>query len=69
MQNAQKKYETVIKQITAVRANNNKNWMAILQLAFKYAPEKAEKIMSQITECDKKISVLTKSLYNKEKKI
>jgi hypothetical protein len=53
---------TIIEKITEIRAKNNRNWMAILKLAFKYAPEEATKIMNDITGCDAEINQLTKKL-------
>jgi len=36
--------------------------MKILQLAFKYAPEEAKKIMRNVTDCDAEINKLMKNL-------
>ena len=57
-----KKYSSTINQIQKIRAKNNKNWMNILKLAFKFAPKQASKIMNQINSDDKKISKLLKKL-------
>ena len=35
-----KDYGKIIDQIEKVRSKNNKNWMDILRLAYKYAPER-----------------------------
>ena len=51
-----------IDQITTIRAKNNLNWMNILKLAFKYAPDEAKKIMKDVADCDHKINKLTKEL-------
>ena len=55
-------YQIIIKQIEKIRSKNNKNWMDILRLAFKFAPEQATKIMKQINSHDKKISKLLNKL-------
>ena len=57
-----KRYSLIINQIQKIRAKNNKNWMNILKLAFKFAPRHASKIMNQINSDDKKISKLLKKL-------
>jgi len=55
----------IINQITMIRAKNNLNWMAILKLAFKYAPEETRAVMSDITNCDMQISGLSKKIAEK----
>ena len=52
----------IIDKVGGIRAKNNKNWMNILKLAFKFAPRHASKIMNQINSDDKKISKLLKKL-------
>jgi len=52
----------IIDQISKIREKNNRNWMNILKLAFKYAPEQAKNIMKDITDCDKQINELMKGL-------
>jgi hypothetical protein len=61
-------YNKLINQIQAVRARNNKNWMALLRLAFAHAPEEAAVIMKKITNNDAKINTLSAQLgdYYKE---
>ena len=39
-----------------IRKKNNTNWMNLLRLAFKYAPNEANKIIKKINADDKKIS-------------
>ena len=46
----------IIKQIEKIRAKNNVNWMNILRLAMKYAPEETKKILKKINNYDNKIS-------------
>lgn len=45
----------IIKKITSIRTRNNKQWMAILALAFKARPRQAGKIMNSITENDRAV--------------
>ena len=54
--------EEILNKIQEVRAVNNKNWMAILKLAFKYAPKESKSIMKNISDCDKEINKLTEEL-------
>ena len=56
------KYIKVINQIEQVRKKNNKNWMDILRVAFKYAPKEAANILSKIYKDDRRISKLAKKL-------
>ena len=48
----------IIKDIQNVRSKNNKYWMDVLRLAFKFAPKEASVIMKKINLNDKKISKL-----------
>ncbi len=54
--------EYLIDKIQEIRSRNNKNWMNLLRLAFKYAPQEAAKIMQSISECDTEINKLSKQL-------
>lgn len=54
--------ESLINQIQEIRTKNNRNWMNMLRLAFKYAPQEAKEIMQNITECDAQINKLSKKL-------
>ena len=54
--------DKIINEIQKIRSKNNKHWMNLMRLAFKYAPKEASKIMHNITKLDKKISSLTKNL-------
>jgi len=60
------KSNNIIQKISEIRAKNNKNWMAILQLAFDLAPKRTGKIMKEIAECDQEITKLTKKLTELE---
>jgi len=59
------KYSKVIDQIEKVRTKNNKNWMDILRLAYRYSPKEAASILREIYREDKKISSLAKKLTSK----
>ena len=56
--------ETIIDQIEKIRAENNKNWMNLLRIALKYAPEEAKETFNKITNCDVKINKLMKEINN-----
>jgi len=58
----QNKPINIIDEIEKIRSENNKNWMNLLRLAKKYAPEEAKEIFNKIIECDMKISRLMKEL-------
>ena len=60
-----KKNKKIINKIEIIRSKNNKNWMDLLRLAFKYAPKEAKKILKKINQHDKKIS----NLFNEISKI
>ena len=51
-----KKNKLIIKQIENTRKKNNKYWMKLLEIAFRYAPQESKKVMRQININDKKIS-------------
>ena len=57
-----KKNKIIIKQIENVRKKNNKYWMKLLEIAFKYAPNESKKVMKKINTNDKKISSLISKL-------
>ncbi len=59
------RYETIIKQITNARKKNNINWMNLLRISIKFAPEQSKKILKNINKQDKKISQLLRSITNK----
>jgi len=55
-----------IDQIQNVRSKNNKYWMDVLRLAFKFAPDQASVLMKKVNSNDQKISKLVKKLSNKK---
>lgn len=52
----------IINEIEKIRNKNNVNWMDILRIAFKHAPEEARTVMSRINKDDNKISELLEQL-------
>ena len=56
---------SVISKIENVRKKNNKNWMDILRIAFRYAPKEAAKVLAEIYKEDKKLNSLAKQLTKK----
>ena len=54
----------IIDAVEEVRSKNNKNWMGILRVAFKHAPEEARPILAEINKSDGKISMLLDKLAN-----
>jgi len=54
--------ENIIDQIQEIRATNNKNWMDIIRLSMKVAPDEAKALLEKIADCDKQINELTKKL-------
>ena len=60
-------YNSIIDKIEQIRTKNNKNWMDIVRLAFKYSPKEASKILSEIYKEDKAISLLSKELTGQKK--
>ena len=47
-------YNSIINKIELIRSKNNINWMNLLRLAFKYAPNEVNKIIKKINADDKK---------------
>lgn len=60
-----KNYEKVFKNIEKVRSRNNKNWIDVLRLAFKHAPDEARIIFREIVKKDKELIKLAKELHKK----
>jgi|TARA_B100001059_G_C17508265_1_gene414478 hypothetical protein len=58
-------YSKKISQIEKTRTTNNKNWMDLLRLSFKYNPTEAKKILKEIFKEDKKVNKLLKELLKK----
>ena len=59
-----KKYLRVIDEIEKIRSKNNVNWMNILRIAIKNAPQETVRTMKKIDAKDSKISNLFKKLKN-----
>tara|TARA_X000000368_G_C22719974_1_gene574894 strand:- start:283 stop:471 length:189 start_codon:yes stop_codon:yes gene_type:complete len=58
-------YEALIRQITNARKKNNTNWMNLLRISIKYAPNQSKKILKNINKQDKKISQLLRKITKK----
>jgi len=54
----------IIDDIQNIRKKNNVNWMDILRIAFKHAPEEAREVFKRITSDDNKINELSIELSN-----
>jgi|TARA_Y100000389_G_scaffold184600_1_gene203203 hypothetical protein len=57
-----KYYSNIITKIENVRKKNNKNWMDLLKLGFRYNPRESKKILKEIFKEDKKVNSLVKKL-------
>ncbi|MDC1378369.1 hypothetical protein N8267_00685 [Pelagibacteraceae bacterium] len=57
-----KKYLDIINKIEKVRSKNNVNWMDVLRVALKHAPDETIRLMKNINQKDKKISNLFNSI-------
>jgi hypothetical protein len=57
-----KKYLQIIDKIEKVRSKNNVNWMDVLRIALKHAPNQTIRLMKNINLKDKKISNLFNSI-------
>ena len=60
------KESQIIDKIEKIRARNNKNWMKLMKLSFKYAPVEAKQIMINITNCDAEINKLMKEMVREK---
>ena len=47
----------IIDEVENIRTKNNVNWMDILRLAFKHAPEDARELMGRVNEYDGRIKI------------
>ena len=52
----------IINEIEKVRTKNNVNWMDVLRLAFKHAPEETKGLTKKIDYEDNRVSELVKKL-------
>lgn len=57
----------IINEIEKIRSKNNVNWMDVLRIAFKHAPEETREVMFKINQSDDKISDLLKKLSTNNK--
>lgn len=58
-------YNKKISQIENTRKKNNKNWMDLLRLSFKYNPNESKKILKEIFKEDKNVNSLVERLLKK----
>ena len=54
----------ILDEVEQVRTKNNVNWMDILRIAFKHAPDEARELQRKITKMDNRISKLAEELAN-----
>ena len=59
------KYQNIINKIEKIRSKNNKNWMDLLRLSFKYNPNESKKILKEIFKEDKNVNSLVERLLKK----
>lgn len=52
----------IIDKIEKVRKKNNINWMNLMKIAFKFAPQEAKKCIKKISKQDKEINKLLEKL-------
>ena len=55
-------YNNLINKIQNTRKKNNKNWMDLMRIAFKYQPIEAKDVVRKIFSDDKKINKLIQKL-------
>ncbi len=55
-------YLSIIDEIEKVRSRNNVNWMDVLRLAFRNAPDEARELMKKVNAEDATIASLLKKL-------
>ena len=70
MKDKQKKidhYLKIIDVIEKIRTHNNVNWMNILRLAIKHAPEDAIDLLKKVNSADERISELFNNISEKNK--
>ena len=60
-----KLYLKIIGQIEKTRKKNNKNWMDLLRLSFKYNPNESKKILKEIFKEDKNVNSVVERLLKK----
>jgi hypothetical protein len=60
-----KKYLKIIDKIQKVRSGNNVNWMDVLRLALKNAPDQTIKLIKSINRQDERISKFFRSIKKK----
>jgi len=61
------RYLKIIDEIEKVRTRNNVNWMNILRLAIRHAPDEAIELLKNVNCEDERISELFKNISEKNK--
>ena len=59
-------FNKIINEIQKIRKKNNINWMNILKVAYKHAPNETSQIFKKIIQQDKNINTVSKKLINKK---
>jgi len=59
-------FNKIINEIQKIRKKNNVNWMNILKVAYKHAPEETGQIFKKIIQQDKNINTVSKKLIKKK---
>ena len=62
-----KYYLEIIDEIEKIRTRNNVNWMNILRLAIRHAPDEAIELLKNVNCEDERISELFKNISEKNK--
>ena len=57
-----KDYSKIIDKIEKIRSKNNINWMDVLRLSVKHAPEETIKLLKKINSKDSQISKLYRKI-------
>ncbi len=59
----------IIDEIQEIRSRNKVNWMDILRLAFREAPEEARALMGKVNDYDGEIASLLRQLADNGKRV
>jgi hypothetical protein len=57
-----KRDEKLIDDMEAIRVRNNTNWMDILRVALREAPEETRSLIKDISDCDDRIRAILKEI-------
>lgn len=59
--------EELLETISKAREMNNKNWMNLIKIALKHAPEETKNVLSDIADMDDIIRTFTKRLVHENR--